>query len=234
MAREHSICAIFLALFSGCAWADAAVAAKAYRQEFSNDKGEGLQEIGWDDSHIGGNGNTAGVSKNDAGVQYLWWYNATGLNPATTVTAACVTNKMPPLPVSTPDVTFSWEQRLENEKDDNDTDVAGTPAELRLAVEVGGKWYASAAAFQTTPAGVGNGGKWDAQKIVFDPAAKNWRELTLAGSDAKLGAAPADNLSGDLTGVGFVAVFAQHQTVNIHFLQIDAAAAPAMTEQNTK
>jgi hypothetical protein len=234
MVRRHSICAMLLIVLSAYAWADAATAAKVYRQEFSNDKGEGLEEIGWDDSHIGGNGNTAGVSKNEAGGQYLWWYNATGLNPATTVTAACVTKKIPPLPISTPDLTFSWEQRLENEKDDNDTDVTGTPAELRLAVEVGGKWYASATAFQTTPAGVGNGGKWDAQKIASDPAAKNWRELTLAGSDAKLGAAPADNLSGELTGVGFVAVFAQHQTVNIHFLEINAAMAPTMPVQNTK
>jgi hypothetical protein len=223
-----------LTILSAWAIADVAAAAKVYRQEFPNDKGEGLQEIGWDDSHIGGNGNTAGVSKNDAGVQYLWWYNATGLNPATTVTAACVTSKLPPLPASTPELTFSWEQRLENQKDDNDTDVAGTPAELRLAVEVGGKWYASEAAFQTTPAGVTSSGKWDAQKITFDPAAKNWREVTLAGEGAKLGGAPASDLSGDLSGVGFAATFAQHQTVNVHFLEIDAAAAPAASEQKMK
>ena len=234
MTGRHSICGVLLAVLAAWALADAATAAKVYRQEFPNDNGEDMQGIGWDDSHIGGNGNTAGVSKNDAGVQYLWWYNATGLSPATTVTAACVTNKIPPMPVSTPDLTFSWEQRLENQKDDSDTDVTGTPAELRLAVEVGGRWYASQAAFQTTPAGVGNGGKWDAQKIVFDPAAKNWRELTLAGSDAKLGGAPAGDLSGDLTGVGFAAIFAQHQTVNIHFLEIDAAAAHAASEQQTK
>jgi hypothetical protein len=204
--------------------ADIATAAKVYRQEFSNDKGEGLQEIGWDDAHIGGNGNTAGVSKNNAGDQYLWWYNATGLSPAMNVTAACVTSKLPPMPVSTPELAFSWEQRLENQKDDNDTDVTGTPAELRLAIEVGGKWYASEAAFKTTPAGVTSSGQWDAQKITFDPAAKKWREVTLAGESAKLGGTPGSDLSGDLTGVGFVATFAQHQTVNFHFVEIDAAA----------
>jgi hypothetical protein len=178
MARRRSIGRLLLTLLSAWAMADSAMAAKVYRQDFPNDKGEGLQEIGWDDSHIGGNGNTAGVSKNDAGAQYLWWYNATGLSPAATVTAACVTSKIPPIPTSTPELAFSWEQRLENQKDDNDTDVTGTPVEVRLAIEVGGKWYGSEAAFRTTPAGVTSGGQWDAQKIAFNPVAKNWREVT--------------------------------------------------------
>src|SRR5262249_4451290 len=154
----------------------------------------------------------------DAGGQYLWWYNNTGLSADTKVTAA-VTTPMSPLPASTPDLAFAWEQRLENIKDDNDTDVTGTPVEVRLAVQIGGKWYASESGFKTTDTGVGNAGKWDAQKIAFDPAAKNWRELTLTGEEAKLGSAPAANLSGDLTGIGFVVTFSQHQTVNFHFIE---------------
>lgn len=231
MRRRHSIGPWLLTVVFAGVIGDDMNAAQVYRQDFSNDKGDGLQDIGWDDSYIGANGNTAGVAKNDAGGQYLWWYNATGLSPKRTVTAACITNKIPPIPASTPELIFTWEQRLENQNDDNDTDATGTPVEVRLAVEVGGKWYASEAAFKTTPAGVGNNGQWDAQKIVFDPAAKNWRELTLADSDAKLGAAPASDLSGNLTGVGFVATFSQFQTVNIHFLEIDAAATQISTEQ---
>jgi hypothetical protein len=212
----------------------AASAASLYRQEFPSDKGESVSEIGWDDSHNGGNGNTSGVSKNEAGGQYLWWYNATGLGPATTTSGICFTSKLAPVPASSRGLEFAWEQRLENQKDDNDTDVTGTPAELRLAVEVGGRWYASEPAYPTTPAGVGNAGRWDAQKLAFDPAAKNWREITLTDSGAKLGGPPVSDLSGDLSGIGILALFAQHQTVNIHFLEINAAEGAGSTEQKMK
>lgn len=232
MTRRSSFNRLLLTLLSSWTMAAAASAAPLYRQDFPSDKGDALSEIGWDDSHNGGNGNTSGVSKNEAGGQYLWWYNASGLVPATTTTGICFTGKMTPVPASTPGLVFAWEHRLENQKDDNDTDVTGTPAELRLAVEVGGKWYASAQAYPTTPAGVGNAGHWEAQKLAFDPAAKNWREVTLNDSGAQLGATPASDLSGDLAGIGFVATFAQHQTVNLHFLEIDAAEAAA--EQKMK
>ena len=65
-------------------------------------------------------------------------------------------------------------------------------------------------------------------------AAKKWHEVTLAGESAKLGGTPGSDLSGALTGVGFIATFAQHQTVNVHFLEIDAAAAPAASEEKMK
>jgi hypothetical protein len=223
MSRLSSFIAIVLsALLSYAVW-PGALAASVYHQDFPSDNGESLSGINWDDAHIGGNGNTAGVSKNDAGGQYLWWYNNTGLADATTVTGACLTTKFRPVPLARSDLKARWEQRLENIKDDNDTDTTGTPVEVRLAVQVGGQWYASDKSYKTTPKGVGNAGPWDAQEITLDPAAKNWRELTLGSDDAKLGAAPVNNLAGEITGIGFVATFAQHQTVNFHFLDVAPA-----------
>jgi hypothetical protein len=220
MSRRSSFtAAVFIALLPLVA-SPRALAASVYRQDFPSDSGESLSGINWDDAHIGGNGNTAGVSKNDAGGQYLWWYNNTGLADATTVTGACLTTKLAPIPVSADTLKARWEQRLENIKDDNDTDTTGTPAEVRLAVQVDGKWYASDKSYKTTPKGVGNTGAWEAQELTLDPAAKNWRELTLGSDDAKLGAAPANNLAGNITGIGFVTTFAQHQTVNFHFLDV--------------
>jgi hypothetical protein len=234
MTRKRLFSRLLLAFLLAGGHAVAVSGAPLYRQDFPNDKGESLSEIGWDDSHNGGNGNTSGVSKNEAGVNYLWWYSNMGLAAASTNTGACITTKLDPIPLAGNPLNVRWEQRLENLKDDNDTDTSGTPAAVRLAVQVDGRWFASQDEFKTTPAGVGNGGKWDANEITFDPAAKNWREMNLAGEEAKLGSAPTGALAGSVTGLGFVTTFAQHQTVNFHFIEIDRSADPASSEQKMK
>jgi hypothetical protein len=215
-----------------CTAAGIARAATHYRTEFPSDNGDTLSDVDWDDSSIGANGNTAGVSANDAGVTYLWWYNATGLGEKQT--GAVTTKKFAATTTKNPNLVINWEQRLENQQDGNETDVTGTPVDIRLAVEVGGKWYASKAVYVTTPAGVGNGGPWDVRNAKFNPAADNWLELKLSDSGAELGASPSSNLSGDLTGVGFVATFSQPQTVNFNFLEIAGVPESASPVQKEK
>ena len=200
------------------------VGATHYRTDFPADDGDALSDVDWDDSYIGANGNTAGVAANDAGVTYLWWYNATGLGE--TQTAAVTTKNFAATTTKNPNLVINWEQRLENQQDGSETDVTGTPVDIRLAVEVGGKWYASRFVYATTPAGVGNSGPWDVRSATFNPAADNWLELKLGDSGAELGAAPSSDLSGDVTGIGFVATFSQRQTVNFNFLEVAGVPEP--------
>jgi hypothetical protein len=215
---------IFLLTSLALAAAGIATAATQYREEFPSDNGDTLPDVDWDEAYIGANGNTAGVSANDAGVTYLWWYNATGLGEKQT--AAVTTKEFAATTTKNPNLVINWEQRLENQQDGSETDVTGTPVDIRLAAEVGGKWYASKAVYATTPAGVGNGGPWDVRSATFNPAADQWIELKLGDSGAELGAAPSSALSGDLTGVGFVATFSQPQTVNFNFVEIAGVAEP--------
>ena len=65
----------------------------------------------------------------------------------------------------------------------------------------------------------------------FDPKAENWLELKLEDMEAKLGAAPSTDLTGDLTGIGFVATFAQRQTVNFNFVEIIGVPDSASSEE---
>src|SRR5262249_23698095 len=48
---------------------------------------------------------------------------------------------------------------------------------------------------------------WRRQLLAYDPAKANWLTLTLGTGSATLGAAPAANLSGNVTGLGLVTVF---------------------------
>lgn len=231
MIRRHWSGTFLLTMLATWAIAHPAPGATHYRTDFPADEGDALSDVDWDDSYIGANGNTAGVAANDAGGDYLWWYNTMGLADATKTTAACITKNFAATSSSNPDLTFNWEQRLENQQDDSDTDTMGTPVDVRLAVEVGGRWYASKAVYATTPAGVTNNGPWDVRSLAFDPAAGNWLELKLGDSGAELGAAPTSALSGDLTGVGFVATFSQRQTVNFNFLEISGVPEPTPPTQ---
>jgi hypothetical protein len=124
-------------------------------------------------------------------------------------------------------LTFSWYQG-----------DAATTSELRLAIRVGGQWYASATAYANTAAGIGGIGTFNANaqlmSLVYSPAAANW--LTFAfdgtydtttdtGTDSTvalaLGAAPGSNLSGPITAFGLLGANDFGQIRRFDTFQID-------------
>jgi hypothetical protein len=166
------------------------------------------------------------------GEGFHWWFNFTQLqDPVVTVTEASVTAAgeiaTPITPV--PDLAISWEQRMENMQDNSFGATTGIPVSIRIAVQMNGAdWYASNMAFPTTDTGVGSMGAWDAYSLEFNPAAANWRNLTLnpvvpmsaTPQGAEIGGTPAGPLTGDITGVGFVSTFSQYGTINFNFIEI--------------
>src|SRR5436190_10959668 len=91
---------------------------------------------------------------------------------------------------------------------------------FRLLVRVGGKWYASAETFVTPAVSLANfGAQAQLKTKTYDPTAANWVEVSFDGDYIRgettgtgesvpssvalgFGAAPAENLSGPITGFG--------------------------------
>jgi len=223
-----------------------AAAQTFYREDFANVGDTTLAGHGWNPQYIGtadalatGNANSAGVVPTGGAQQegFHWWFNFTQLqNPVVTVTEASVTAAgeiaTPITPVA--DLAFSWEQRLENMQDNSFAATTGIPVVVRLAVQMNGSsWYASNATFPTGDTGVSSTGAWTAHSLPFTTAAANWRTLTLspvvpmtATPTAVIGAAPGAPLSGNITGVGWVATFSQYGTINFNFIEIGVPPIP--------
>lgn len=81
--------------------------------------------------------------------------------------------------------------------------VNGANAVVRPMVQVGGQWFASATVFPVTA----NNSPFETKTLAFSPAASNWRAVTLAANEATLGTAPAADLAGPITNLGFFADF---------------------------
>jgi hypothetical protein len=74
-----------------------------------------------------------------------------------------------------------------------------------LAVQVNGaNWYVSATALPVPTTDSPN--NFSTYTTAFNPAAANWKNLTILGSGASIGSTAASNLSGVMTGVGLVFV----------------------------
>lgn len=199
-----------------------------YREDFP--AGD-LPAAGWDASYIGGNGNSAGTTAG-GGDEFHWWYNNTALSdPPTEVTGASVTGEFGSIDAGTPGLTINWQQRQERSFDNDFADAPGIPIDVRIAVEVGGAWYASAAAFPTSGESQFSDGPWTEHSLGYDPAAANWLDLTLAAPGATIGGAAGADLAGDITGLGFVSTFSQYGTVNFNYVQVvpEPAAAALLT-----
>jgi hypothetical protein len=208
--------------------AESARAVSLYREDFPSPAGDGtLASVGWDGTNIGVSGHSAGLF-GDATDGFHWWFSNTAIAAATTTTEMSFTTEMAPIDSTTPALTVAWEQRLERQFDDafGDASGTGTPVDVRVALRVGGQWYASANAISS-----GNtvSATWTPQSLAFNPAAANW--LVLSDVDATpgvtLGAAAGSNLSGTITGAGFVSSFKQRQTINFNFMEISGVPEPA-------
>lgn len=118
---------------------------------------------------------------------------------------------------------ITWSQHLEN-------NAGGNPVNVRVAVQTGGgNWYASSALFPTGTVGQGSQGNYDPQAMLYNPAKANWLNLTLGATPAEgvtIGAQPAVDLTGNITGVGFVASFVVQSTVHIDFVDVGIPPVP--------
>ncbi len=105
--------------------------------------------------------------------------------------------------------------------------------ELRVAVRIGGDWYASSSVFQR---GGGNGGNFDIiaqeQTLNFASAGSNWRNLNFTpGSSLSLGSGLSGELpSGNLTGFGLYnasnASTLRFDTFEIEVVPLNSATVP--------
>lgn len=118
----------------------------------------------------------------------------------------------------------TWSQHLEN------TNGSNFPVHVRVAVQTAaGSWYVSNGVFDTGTTGAGSQGNFAPQALLYNPAKANWRDLTIGatGPDGvTIGATPALDLTGNITGVGFVAAFDIQSTVHIDFVDIGLLPVP--------
>lgn len=214
-----------------------------YREDFVNQDAMPLTALGWADTYFGVVEEVAAAANTvaDGGAfgaagTHWWWSNNPLADPVNRVTGASITlpGEVPAIDSSTPDLTISWEHRLENMQDnDFNQGVSGIPWEIKLALEVGGSWYVSADTYLTGETGVGGGGAYTPVSVDFDADASNWLTMTLDPLTAEdpvggvmIGGAPASDLSGDITGVGWAATFSQYSTVNFNFVEIGVPPIP--------
>ncbi len=118
---------------------------------------------------------------------------------------------------------FSWSQHLENT-------AGGSPVHVRLAVQTAaGSWYVSNGVFDTGTVGAGSQGNFDPQVLTYNPAKANWLDLTIGAAPidgVTIGAQPAVNLTGNLTGIGFVASFVSTASSTVHIDFVDVGIPP--------
>jgi len=101
------------------------------------------------------------------------------------------------IPSDYPDLTFS----VDIAPTFNSTNVTAYFA-VQLA---GANWFVAANPIPVPP---GDSGTYSTYTMSYNPAAANWKALTITGSGALIGATPSGNLSGTLTGAGLVFVTA--------------------------
>ena len=194
-----------------------------------------LPGFGWDETH-GQQArpgvyfpNVAGSNPEDPGNRaFVFLFGAAGQNsstftstttPGSTFPAAGID---PTLPANA-GLGVSWSQHLE-------ATAGGNPVNVRVAVQTAGaSWYVSNGVFPTGTVGAGSQGDYDPQSLLYNPASTNWLNLTLGATPEEgvtIGAQPAANLTGNITGVGFVAAFLAQSTVHIDFVDVGIPPVP--------
>jgi PEP-CTERM motif len=135
-------------------------------------------------------------------------FPATGINPTLPANAG---------------LGITWAQHLENT-------ASGNPVHVRVALQIaGGNWYVSNGVFDTGTVGAGSQGNFDPQALLYNPAKANWLNLTIGATavdGVTIGSAPASDLSGNITGIGFVASFVIQSTVHIDYVDVGIPPVP--------
>jgi hypothetical protein len=151
-----------------------------------------------------------------------------GLVPVTFPKVGGVAVGINPADPSNAGLGISWSQHLEN-------NAGGNPVHVRFAVQTsqaGNPWYASNVVFDTGTTGQGSQGIYGPQTFLYNPTKANWLNLTLGATGADgvtIGAQPAVDLSGLITGIGFIGSFVQQSTVQIDFVDIGIPPVPEPT-----
>ncbi len=227
--RRLAIAASALALVLG---ATAAAQAQLYSETFPRIGGGDIPlsdpTIGWVDtsSGTGTGGVAAGVFDHtgsgianeaatpdgvDAGVAFHYL--------PTNGTRAIYTTEFAPINTGGAGVDIIWFQT-------EDALIAGSTIDVHPAVLVGGQWYASDRAFTTTD----NFSPWQRNVLAYNPAAANWRQLTMDAGAATIGAVAAGNLAGNLEGLGLVTVMSTaplgNEAVWYDYVEIAAHVIP--------
>jgi hypothetical protein len=191
--------------------------------------------FGWDETH-GQQGrpgvyfpNVAGADPETPGNRaFVYLFGTTDQNSSTFTSTTTPGSTFPAAGIdpTLPDndgLGISWSQHLEN-------NAAGNPVNVRVAVQTAsGNWFASNAVFPTGTVGQGSQGNYDPQALLYNPAKENWLNLTLgatAEEGVTIGAQPGANLTGNITGVGFVAAFLAQSTVHIDFVDVGIPPVP--------
>jgi hypothetical protein len=83
--------------------------------------------------------------------------------------------------------------------------------------------------FPTGTVGQGSQGNYDPQSLAYNPARADWLDLTLGATPAEgvtIGAQPAADLTGNITGIGFIGAFLTQSTVHIDFVDVGIPPVP--------
>ena len=109
------------------------------------------------------------------------------------------------------------------------------PDNVQVAVQTAnGNWYLSTAVFPTVGAAQGNPqtvSTYDQHTLIYNTAKTNWLSLTVPATTTTavtVGTQPATNLTGNITGVGFVTslIRAAATTVDIDFVDVGIPPVP--------
>jgi hypothetical protein len=191
--------------------------------------------FGWDENH-GQQArpgvffpNVAGSNPEDPGNRaFLFLFGAAGQTNSSFTSTTTPGSTFPagginPTDPANAGLGFSWSQHLENT-------AGGNPVNVRFAVQTAsGSWYASNAVFPTATVGVGSQGNYDPQSLLYNRARANWLNLTLGATPAEgvtIGAQPASDLTGNITGIGFIGAFLAQSTVHIDFVDVGIPPVP--------
>ncbi len=193
-----------------------------------------LPGFGWDETH-GQQArpgvffpNTGAAPESPGNRAFVFLFGAAAQNSSsfTSTTTPGSTYPAAGIDPTAPDNTglgFTWSQHLEN-------NAGGNPVNVRFAVQTaGGSWYASNGVFPTGTVGAGSQGNYDLQSLSYNPAKANWLDLTIGATAAEgvtIGAQPAVDLTGNITGIGFVAAFVAQSTVHIDFVDVGIPPVP--------
>jgi hypothetical protein len=190
--------------------------------------------FGWDETH--GQQGRPGVFFPDTGAEpetpgnraFMFLFGAAGqtnssftstTTPGSTFPAGGINPTLP----ENAGLGISWSQHLEN-------NAGGNPVNVNVAVQIaGGNWYASSAIFPTGTVGQGAQGNYDPQSMLYSPAKANWLNLTIGATPAEgvtIGAQPALDLSGNITGIGFIGSMVVQSTVHIDFVDVGIPPVP--------
>jgi hypothetical protein len=125
---------------------------------------------------------------------------------------------------STPDLTISWLQG---------NGGTGSGA-LRIAVQVGGQWYATSSTYSTPGQTVAQFASLTSttavnQSFLFSGLASNWNTIDFtAGSALALGGLASSDLSGEITGIGlFTNSVSTANNIRVANLQVTAVPEPS-------